>query len=192
SEQKPATRDSMPKRVTSKSTTITPSTKTALPTTALPSRRRATDAPSVSRTWMYTGVNAAESEPANTFTRRDGTRKAIRNASTASPVPNRYATASSFSAAVALTTTEKPATVNAAPNMRRFTEAVNQSASRRLWADCAVIGHALVSGPGTSLSFKPRLKHQNVPQQVVPVTRTTLVFRPLLRDGFWIEKTLAF
>src|SRR5439155_12258991 len=35
-------------------------------------------------------------------------------------------------------------------------------------------------------------KHQNVPQQVVPVTRTTLVFRPLLRDGFWIEKTLAF
>src|SRR2546422_9789891 len=43
-----------------------------------------------------------------------------------------------------------------------------------------------------SLRLQPRLEHQNVPEQVVPVARTVLVFRPFLCDRPRIEVAFAF
>src|ERR1044071_4986953 len=117
-------------------------------------------------------------------------RKAMRNASTASPVPNRYATASSLAIAVALTTTERPPTVSAAARIRRLTDPSNQPASRRRRATTAVITRRRGPGPCSSLRLEPRLEHQHVPKRVVPVHHAALVLRPGLRDRSRIEMAL--
>ncbi len=119
---KPLPNDRNPNGMTASSPHIKAMSIAALAAVVDPNKRRAANAPSDSRISMYTGVNAGVSEPATTLMTSCGMRKAISNASTASPVPNRYATASYFTIAVIFTTNEKAPTVRAAANIRRFTD----------------------------------------------------------------------
>ena len=78
--------------------------------------------PSRSLTWMYVGMNAALNEPLITAVAREGTTKAIRNASMASPVPKDAATASSFTLETSFAAKVSEAITRVALNILRFVE----------------------------------------------------------------------
>src|SRR4028119_2516849 len=88
-------------------------------------------------------MRAALKEPATTLVMKEGTNKAIKNASSASPVPNLQATTNSLPAAATFTNTVIKPTVMAALKIWRLGEQIGSFF--HLVSRSRILGHFLIA-----------------------------------------------